>query len=194
MQAFELHTCMSAWQLGQPRLSHCGHWLWLICTRQALALARKFLHMHLPRCACCEDRQFSMIPCLQVLSTTDCAPGGFEVLTSLGRLAHLALVGGRHLPTCLPQLAGLVELKLEDAGGGMELDEFLLAVDTGLRQLSGVSTRGSRAWAGWLDMQGEGSACPHCAGQLARHTRPCHWLICFTALALPHAAHVPVHH
>ena len=79
---------------------------------------------------------------MQVLHSTACPPGGFAVLTSLGRLARLAMSGNTHLPGCLPQLTSLEELCLDEACNGLGPDEAVDALNEALQQLTGVSVCG----------------------------------------------------
>ena len=77
--------------------------------------------------------------CLQELHVSSCQPGGFAVLTSLGRLARLTLVWSSYLPACLSQLTGLEHLYLSDAGRSLNSDEAVAAVNEALQHLTGVS-------------------------------------------------------
>ena len=83
--------------------------------------------------------------CLQELHVSSCQPGGFAVLTSLGRLARLTLEYNSHMPACLPQLTGLEELCLHEASRSLSSDQALASVNEALQQLTGVSVGG---WVG----------------------------------------------
>ena len=69
-----------------------------------------------------------------------CPPGGFAVLTSLGRLARLALKDNSHTPACLPQLTSLEELCLDEAS--LDPGEAVAALNEALQHLTAVSMCG----------------------------------------------------
>ena len=76
--------------------------------------------------------------CPQELSGGVWEPGSFHVLTSLLRLRRLSLGPTSHLPACLPQLSGLSELAMREAGKAMLPEAACAAVDAALHQLTQV--------------------------------------------------------
>ncbi|KAI7836518.1 hypothetical protein COHA_009619 [Chlorella ohadii] len=87
--------------------------------------------------------QVSRLTRLASLTLTDYTcepPAGFAVLTTLGRLARLALSHTEQLPASLPQLTGLQELVLNDAGGMLEAAAFQSALNAALQRLTGLTS------------------------------------------------------
>ena len=95
---------------------------------------------------------------LQVLNVSSCQPGGFAVLTSLGRLARLTLEYNSHMPACLPQLTGLEELCLHEASRSLSSDQDLASVNEALQQPTRVSM------GGWVGGCCSRTALLHCGG------------------------------
>ena len=78
---------------------------------------------------------------MQALENGAWPAGSFAVLTKLPLLERLGLKGPQCLPTCLPQLTGLSELKLEVASRGIQAAAANAAVNAALQQLTQASWR-----------------------------------------------------